>query len=525
MLSKFDEFVDNSAPRRPTVDTSRVALGRGVEARQRARWVPADLTYRASSRPLQVLQLQNIANNAYHAAAILNANGHSCDVLSPYYRHVMGCPEWEEVDLELPEVQTFDPDWPTSDLGGYRRPRWFVQAATIDGASYLLARRRPTTDPELEAAQLWELLPKGMFGFTALPNAAFHQQGAIPVDPMTVMDDMIRLFDMYNPDRPDRLTLDDVPHLLQRFDVIALGLLKSLMPLYDVVHCNGTDGIAPLVLGHRPYVVLEHGTIRSIPFEDTSMGRWTALAYQAADHVIVTNPDNVRALERLGITRYSFVPHPVHAASVEHGEEPLLRAELLEQLGVDHLVLYPARQHWTDERDPSLEKGNDIFFRGLAEFSKRSDVRVGVVCVEWGVSLEQSKELISQLGLGERVRWVPLMSTPRLMRYMRAVDFVADQFYLGSFGGITPRAISQSKVSLCYVDEEINRWAFPEMPPVANVRTEADIATALERLTDGSSYRSSLESACRTWYDRYHSEAVVLERLEQIYGSVMDRRP
>ena len=73
-----------------------------------------------------------------------------------------------------------------------------------------------------------------------------------------------------------------------------------------------------------------------------------------------------------------------------------------------------------------------------------------------------------------------------------------------------------------YLDEDINRWAFPEMPPIANASNEEEVCSELIHLTDGSGYRESLEARCRPWYDKYHSEKVVLDRLRGIYRSVLE---
>ena len=64
-----------------------------------------------------------------------------------------------------------------------------------------------------------------------------------------------------------------------------------------------------MIAGTVPYVAYEHGTIRDIPFSDTSIGRLTALAYARAEAVVITNPDCLDAAKRLGVADYRFIPH------------------------------------------------------------------------------------------------------------------------------------------------------------------------------------------------------------------------
>ena len=92
-------------------------------------------------RPLRVLHLGNIANNAYLNAKIQRRNGIEADVISYDYYHVMGCPEWEDSAF-VGEVDEFLPDWWAVDLRGYRRPRWFAQGSLAACAEYVVALRR-----------------------------------------------------------------------------------------------------------------------------------------------------------------------------------------------------------------------------------------------------------------------------------------------------------------------------------------------------------------------------------------------
>ena len=50
----------------------------------------------ARGRPLRVLHIGNVANNAYNNAKLLNRAGLDCDVICYDYYHMMSCPEWED---------------------------------------------------------------------------------------------------------------------------------------------------------------------------------------------------------------------------------------------------------------------------------------------------------------------------------------------------------------------------------------------------------------------------------------------
>jgi hypothetical protein len=113
-------------------------------------------------RPLRVLHIGNIANNAYNNAKIQRAYGIEADVLCHDYYHVMGTPEWEDSDFGA-EVDPFFPDWWATKLRGFQRPSWFVQGPAPLCISYMVARAKGQKTLArlrrwgLEAAY-WELL-------------------------------------------------------------------------------------------------------------------------------------------------------------------------------------------------------------------------------------------------------------------------------------------------------------------------------------------------------------------------------
>jgi hypothetical protein len=95
----------------------------------------------ANGRPLRVLHIGNIANNAYNNAKIQRTHGIEADVLCYDYYHVMGTPEWEDGGLETP-VDGNLPDWWSTNLEGFKRPSWFVQGPASLCVKYLNSRAK-----------------------------------------------------------------------------------------------------------------------------------------------------------------------------------------------------------------------------------------------------------------------------------------------------------------------------------------------------------------------------------------------
>ncbi len=146
------------APVTSQVDANLLARIKGFEVR--------------NGRPLRVLHIGNIANNAFHNARLLRRLGIECDVLCHDYYHIMGCPEWEEADFDNRLSDDFRPDWTSQDLDGYERPRWFVQGPLCPAIDYLIAS---IDGNQIAANYCWRQL--GIINRTQKPGPVERLQG------------------------------------------------------------------------------------------------------------------------------------------------------------------------------------------------------------------------------------------------------------------------------------------------------------------------------------------------------------
>lgn len=228
-------------------------------------------------------------------------------------------------------------------------------------------------------------------------------------------------------------------------------------------------------------------------------------AYRLSDHVVLTNPDNRPRAEAAGIERYTFCPHPVDGSMFRPGEEGALRAELLERHRASHLLFAPARQNWR-------LKGNDKLLRAFARV-RRDGVEAALLLPAWGQEIARSRALARDLGIAPHVAWLAPMSEPRLAAHYRAADLVFDQFQLGVFGLITPKAMACGVPVLTSYDARHHAWCFAEDPPVVACSTDGEISEATTRLLRDPGRRREIGAASRAWVEAHHSRAVVLKAL------------
>lgn len=462
---------------------------------------------RENGRVPRVLNIGNIANNAFKNARILRNNGVECDVLCYDYYHVMGCPEWELASFSTEGVNFDAPAWQEIDLAGYERPRWFAQGRFLTCIDYLLAQRggRP------EADRLWRCLASerdsggGLFPDSSQPVA---------YDAICVRNESERLAALFQATFPERASKPSAASIAGQFGgyINEVQRLQRLFALYDLIVGYATDGLLPLIVRKTPYACFEHGTIRTFPFDDTVFGQMCALSYAHASDALITNCDNIVAARRLRLRSFRFLPH---AMLEDFRVDPAvagLRDELLERHDADFIVFHPSRQHWSFAEDLNWEKGNDRLIRAFARFQRQDRPRALLIMVAWGQTVEASRDLVAELGIGNRVVWLPPQPMPLLGRYVAVADVLADQFVIGAWGAIMPHGMMLGTPTMLYLNETLHEWCFPEMPPVLNARTEDEVYVGLVKATDPA-YRERIKVDGVNWYDRFHSEAVVAARL------------
>jgi glycosyltransferase involved in cell wall biosynthesis len=255
----------------------------------------------------------------------------------------------------------------------------------------------------------------------------------------------------------------------------------------------------------------------------SARGRLTALAYHLADEVVITNSDNLDAARKLKLDNYTFIPHPMNEYWNRTGVGAHLREELQRQFDTDFVIFHPARHYWS--RDPLAEqKANHLLIEGFARFIQEVAPRALAIFVEWGTSVDESKALLEALGCQRNVKWVQPMNRANMARYIDASEVVADQFFLGAFGGIPPQALSFGKPTLLKFDAEMHQWCFEEMPPLINVDSSDAIFEELKRLYTDRGYYQQIAQASLNWYPRYHSNQAVTEKTLALYQRALRNR-
>jgi len=531
----------------------------------------------AHGRRPRILHIGNIANNAYCNAKLLNEAGIDCDVICYDYYHIMGCPEWEDADIEAVPADHFRPFW-VGRVGPFERPRWFAQGPVDLCLNYLLARRKGRAR---RAEALWRRLAAEngtRSGARALPRllnkAAFRIRTsgtlryalAVATVPRPLAKLWKKLKALVPPGTPMRTVVIGAgfavlaPVLLasrvlflrrrrsfacdpdwdaksegivrkfaevfparvdqlRKDDVELYGMLnakwKDVLGQYDVVQAYATDPIIPLLAGHRTYVGFEHGTLRAFTQGDNAVCRLTSLAYNQAAHVFITNGDCLEYARRIGVTRHSPMLHPVDERKIRAttGAAGGLHANL----GVRYLFLCTLRHDWS-------VKGTDHYIRALPGIAKSIGDDFKVLMTKWGADLEASMALARDLGVFDKIEWIDPLPKRALVQTQKSVDVLFDQIALPHFGATAPEAIAAGVPVIMSYDPASTAWLVPEPAPILSAWNADEVVLRVRTALDPA-WRAAYREKAQQWIDRYHNAALVVRRHMTVYGELLAPRP
>lgn len=512
-------------------------------------------------RPLRVLHLSNIANNAYNNAKIQRRRGIDADVSCHDYFHIMGCPEWEDAEFEGDVVDEFFPDWWNVDLHGYERPDWFSQGNWRTCQRYLLARRRRRALAALYRRRL--NLERWLWcRSTPLARALGYRRGlayqlrfawSMLRGIARKSRDLVRAIDVLRQGKgwrraaytvfPTRLTRlfpervndesEEALRYRRRFpgrqpfghrDLRGYRIqARHWAPVfeeYDLVQGYALDPILPLLCGSKAWTAYEHGTLREIPFQETAVGRTCALAYAEAPIVFVTNSDVLPSVERLGLDskRMVYLPHAVDTDKLFAFADEY--ASLRPPSGSRIRIYAPSRQDWVDG-DVSWSKGNDRFLRAAAELAPRYDFQLTLG--EWGRDLEASRALARELELIHRIDWVPPLRKRELWSRYLSSHAVVDQFTLTAIGGVAFEAMALGCRVITALDASETERFFGRSPPLLGAREVDEIAATLESVLRDPDDAAGVGAASRAWVVERHSSDRIVELQAAAYRTLLDR--
>ncbi len=442
---------------------------------------------------MKVRHFGNTANNAFHNVLLLEEYegiGSELPISMFGLGHGMSAPAWEIVDFDVPEAE-----W----VG---RPDWSLSSEAVSINSRYTDLAAPSVlGADLDAHIIPDRFPQFMTWVRrrVLPHLR-DKRWAMPIFDLRDRQMLARRHALPEPD----------------------GQINMLY---------GGDSLAWLKLPKptKRTVCLEHGTIRWIA-DGASDARAMRQAYRRqvrqAMHLWITNldPRTLEIAEDVAPGRWSVLPHPfVPDPRVPFAESPEKRRALLDATRSSSLVLLPSSQNWSKHHDKGSMKALTAFIE-----LRRRGADVGLVAVEWGLQLAESKAFLEAEGVGSNVTWVPPMARFGLQRMMADVDVVWDQFGLEAFGALALRASEQGTPLVSRGLAPIGERLIGGPVPWRHAATTEDIVRETTEVLDemariGRDRVIEVSRArSRGWLLERHAPSITAALQREVYERILD---
>lgn len=319
-----------------------------------------------------------------------------------------------------------------------------------------------------------------------------------------VMQDAILRFRAVFPERSDSLRQSDFAQF-----VADLADWRRLFSHYDLIVAYATAPMLPMLARKRPYVGYEHGTLRDFTLADSGEARLTALAYNQADHVFITNGDCLEYARKIGVKRYTGMVHPIDDRMIRSMQDD---GELRRHHRARYIFLCTLRHDWA-------VKGTDKYIRALPLLAREIDDFV-LLMTRWGAQVPDSMELARNLGVAERIHWIDPQPKRALARMQKSVDLQFDQIALPHFGSTAPEAMAAGVPVIMSYEPRSTEWIIPEPAPILSAWTVEDIVRGVKTALDPA-WREDYRSRAAAWVERWHSSARLVEKHLQVYGTIL----
>lgn len=435
----------------------------------------------------RILHLGNTANNAHYNAEIWSA------ILGTELRqemvefgltHAISAPAWETLDFEVPSPEwVADPDW--SEVSGAKDANQHVSDfSRTHLLSYLLSRAVSGFSIGLDRF-LWR-----KFGFVG-------------------------------------------PSCLSG---VGLKIFGRGRKTGDVTIVYGANFIGSVRLPKRQkgmVVAFEHGTFRwaispAQNFVDRRNQKRYLREIRKCDFALVTNldPESVAATRAIFNDRWVAIPHPYTPnLDAPYKSDSEFREELLKITQSESLVLLGAGHNSSKFHD----KGTNLALEAFKTL-RESGEPVGLVTIDWGLEVENSRRKIHEWGLDSFVHWVSPLPRKNLQKLASSCDLSWNQFGYHGIGGFDLRMLEQGLPHVSAGIDKFGESLVGSGTPWYRARTPEEIVSQTRSILKGLRQRgrrevmSDHQEKYHHWLNTYHSSDLTGQIQKETLGFVMNEK-
>jgi glycosyltransferase involved in cell wall biosynthesis len=176
----------------------------------------------------------------------------------------------------------------------------------------------------------------------------------------------------------------------------------------------------------------------------------------------------------------------------------------------ESLFFSGARHDWNQKR-------NDIILKGL-KYSNFDNYHL--FTIDWGNDVGRSKKLVSELGLKNKVTFLPVLSIERLRKVITSCDAVFDSFKHGGIGSLGRQTLACGTplITKYNRDKYLSYYGFEH--PVFHASNKEDIGSQLEFIKKEEN-KERIKSESKEFMQTNYGWASVGKRYEELYRNII----
>lgn len=185
--------------------------------------------------------------------------------------------------------------------------------------------------------------------------------------------------------------------------------------------------------------------------------------------------------------------------------------EIIKKFKQHYPVVFSHVSHFEPGTITYSIKRNDILIKGFASFALKCNHNPLLVLFEYGPGVKSSKELISSLGIEDKVIWLPLMSRKKVMTLLNYVDFGGGELGGHMWGGSAWEFLSKGVPFVQFVDmqkELFEANTKMDYPPFFNVSTKSEIADTFLFYSNNQPMLLQNGEELRIWFNKFGGQSL-----------------
>lgn len=234
--------------------------------------------------------------------------------------------------------------------------------------------------------------------------------------------------------------------------------------------------------------------------------------------VLFDNIDNrtLISLKKLRIKKYEWLPD-------YYSKDTLLKSMENSEIKDDFLKKFKERLIcFSPSRIDFEQKGTDILIKGFAAFNNENLGTARLLIINWGKDKDKAKELIRNLGIGNKVTFLPVLSYPDVLKLINDCSVTFGYFCNGNSGIhhfplCLQEALTFGKISISSLDQDAFLKIVGEKPKILESFSEEDIKNQLNLVFKNYfDLEKEFSKEAPYWIKKYCSKEFIRSKLVKI---------